>query len=82
MMDRRPGSRFTRTTELGALLVLAAALVFACLRPPEGGAEAAEDTAAAGDAEHSAAVSGYYPPTWGDSSGADGKGGVKLSVGG
>lgn len=60
----------------GAALCAVALLASACLRPPAPGA---------GDAEHPAAstgsaaeVSSYYQPTWGDASGHDGKGGVKL----
>jgi len=67
---RRLGSR-------GALCALAL-LVGACLRPPAPGADAA--AAGTSPTGSSAEVSSYYEPTWGDASGHDGKGGVKLLV--
>src|SRR4051812_30942555 len=61
----------------GPLCALAL-LASACLRPPAPGADAAAaSTSPTGSA---AEVSSYYEPTWGDASGHDGKGGVKLLV--
>ncbi|HMI84092.1 MAG TPA: glycoside hydrolase family 44 protein [Polyangiaceae bacterium] len=66
------------------VLLGALGLAPACLRPPPLGAEPGQKAAPKGAtaAGESGAVvaAGYYEPTWGDSSGRDGKGGVKLSL--
>ena len=49
-------------------------LLGACLRPPPIGSGTDGKATTGSTAE----VSSYYEPTWGDSSGRDGKGGVKL----
>jgi hypothetical protein len=68
---------------LGFLVAAALGLTPACLRPPapEPVQKAAAKSGTAAASEQSAFVAaGYYGPTWGDSSGKDGKGGVKLSL--
>jgi hypothetical protein len=62
----------------GGRYCLVALLASGCLKPPaagSGGNAAAPNGLAADGATQ---VSGYYEPTWGDASGSDGKGGVKL----
>jgi hypothetical protein len=71
VQDARAPLRLIRT---GGALCSLALLLGACLRPPAPGAAGAEAQATGSTAE----VSSYYEPTWGDASGRDGKGGVKL----
>ncbi|HMJ51290.1 MAG TPA: glycoside hydrolase family 44 protein [Polyangiaceae bacterium] len=73
-----------RFTALVPVLFGSLCLVPACLRPPPLGAEPGQKAAAkgatAGGEPGAIVAAGYYEPTWGDSSGRDGKGGVKLSL--
>ncbi len=57
-------------------------LLTACLKPGEAPPAATEQAAspAASAASGAASATSYYAPTWGDASGNDGKGGVKLSL--
>ncbi len=81
MMHRTPRTVCHRLALAGTTLLLGAALAVACLRPPEGGPEGPEgETANAEDEVVEAA--GFYGPTWADSGGISGKGGVKLVVNG
>jgi hypothetical protein len=79
----RRTSRY-RLVALGPVLVGGLGLASACLRPPGYGAEPGQKGAAkvatAGREPGAIVAAGYYEPTWGDSSGRDGKGGVKLSL--
>ena len=67
-----------------AALLAALGLTPACLRPPapvpEPIQKAGANRATDGGEQGALAAAGYYEPTWGDSSGRDGKGGVKLSI--
>jgi hypothetical protein len=56
-------------------------LAAACLRPPSAPGPETTQSPPARTADHAQATADrYYDPTWGDSSGKDGKGGVKLST--
>ena len=74
VQDTRTHARWVGTGGRLCSLVL---LLGACQRPPAtsaGSAQAKVVTAPAAE------VSSYYQPTWGDASGRDGKGGVKLRL--
>jgi hypothetical protein len=73
-----------RLTALVPFLLGGLGLMHACLRPPALGTEPSQKAAAkgaTGEGKPGAIVAaGYYEPTWGDSSGRDGKGGVRLTL--
>lgn len=61
-------------------LIWAVGGLAACLRPSAAGGPAPAAVAAGPSSQPTATAAAYYDPTWGDSSGKDGKGGIKLSV--